>query len=77
MEKSIIDDSTMFAVRCNDNQIVSYSDAELIGFKTIDDMAGQITGPPSAAGVMGWVMGPYCGGWVGGASAEGGEWRRL
>jgi hypothetical protein len=41
--KSIIDDSTMFAVRCNDNNIVSYSDAELVGFKTIDDMAGQIS----------------------------------
>jgi hypothetical protein len=41
--KSIIDNSTMFAVRCNDNNIVSYSDAELVGFKTIDDMAGQIT----------------------------------
>jgi hypothetical protein len=41
--KSIVDDSTMFAVRCNSNQIVSYSDAELVGFKTIDDMTGQIS----------------------------------
>lgn len=41
--KSIVDNSTMFAVRCSSNQIISYSDAELVGFKTINDMSYQIT----------------------------------
>jgi hypothetical protein len=41
--KSVLDDSTMLAVRCLNNQIVSYSNVELVGFKTINDMAGQIS----------------------------------
>jgi hypothetical protein len=41
--KYVGDDSVMFKVLSNHNNIVSYSDAELIGFKTIDDMAGQIS----------------------------------